>query len=64
MAKHHCIIYDSSKEDAFTVYLDKKVKFMKTDQGLYIYKPKINQTNKTQAQFVATIDKNKAFFAH
>jgi hypothetical protein len=65
MVKRHCITYDSQKEDAFTVHLlDKKVKFTKTRQGLYIFKPKINQTIETQAQFVNTIEENKAFFTH
>jgi hypothetical protein len=65
MAKRHRITYDSQKEDAFTVHLpDKQVKFTKTNQGLYIFKPKIKQLIKTQVQFVNTIDENKAFFTH
>jgi hypothetical protein len=64
-AKHHCITYNSQKEDAFTVHLsNKKVKFTKFDQGLYIYKPKIKQLIETQVQFINTINKNKAFFTH
>ncbi len=48
MAKRHRITYDSEKEDAFTVHLpDKQVKFTKTDQGLYIFKPKIKQLIET-----------------
>jgi hypothetical protein len=37
---------------------------MRTDQGLYIFKPKIKQLIETQGQFVNTIDENKAFFTH
>jgi hypothetical protein len=45
MAKQHCITYNSNTKDAFVVNLpDKKVKFTKTEQGLYIFKPKINKT--------------------
>ena len=40
MAKKHWITYDLDKEGAFIIYLpDKKVKFSKTDQGLYVFKP-------------------------
>ena len=65
MAKRHRITYDSQKEDAFTVHLpDKKVKFTKTEQGLYIFKPKIKPTIEIREQFVTTIEENKAFFTH
>ena len=63
MAKQHCITYNSETEDACIVHLpDKQVKFTKTEQGLYIFKPKINKTSNTKAQFFNTIDKNKNFF--
>jgi hypothetical protein len=63
MAKHHRITYNSNKEDAFTVYLpNKRIKFTKPDQGLYIFKPKIKKTNRIGSPFVNTIDKNKIFF--
>jgi hypothetical protein len=65
MAKRHYITYNSKKEDAFTVHLpDKKVKFTKTNQGLYICKPKIKPLIETQAQFINTINENKAFFTY
>jgi hypothetical protein len=52
-----------NKENAFTIYLpDKRIKFTKTDQGLYVFKPKIRKTNRIESQFVNTIDKNKTFF--
>jgi hypothetical protein len=52
-----------NKEDAFIVYLpDKKVKFTKTEQGLYIFKPKIDKTRNTKAQFLNTVEENKIFF--
>jgi hypothetical protein len=63
MAKRHRITYNSNKEDAFTVYLpDKRIKFTKTDQGLYVFKPKIRKTNRIGSQFVNTVDENKTFF--
>jgi hypothetical protein len=63
MAKRHRITYDSNKEDTFTVYLpDKRIKFTKTDQGLYVFKPKIRKTNRIESQFVNTTDENKTFF--
>jgi hypothetical protein len=62
MAKHHRITYNLDKEDAFTVYLpDKKVKFAKTDQGLYVFKPKIKKSMR-KTQFINTVDENKEFF--
>ena len=55
MSKRHCITYDSNTEDAFIVQLPhKQVKFTKTEQGLYIYKPKIKKNN-TEKQLVNTI---------
>jgi hypothetical protein len=63
MAQRHCITYDSNKEDAFIVHLpDKQVKFTKTNQGLYIYKPKITKKKENQVQLIQTMDENKAFF--
>ena len=62
MAQKHRITYDSATEDAFIVHLpDKKVRFNKTDQGLYIFKPKITKNN-NQMQFLNTVDENKHFF--
>jgi hypothetical protein len=62
MAQKHRITYDSATEDAFIVHLpDKKVKFNKTDQWLYIFKPKITKNN-NQMQFLNTVDENKHFF--
>jgi hypothetical protein len=56
MAKKHRITYDSEIEDAFKVYLPNKiVKFTKTDQGLYIYKPRIKKNKKTSHQFMNKI---------
>ena len=64
MAKRHRITYDSNKEDAFIVQLPhKQVKFTKTEQGLYIFKPKIKK-NKNEIQMVNTIEENKAFYTH
>jgi hypothetical protein len=63
MAKHHRITYDLEKEDAFIVYLlDKQVKFTMTDQGLYVFKPKIKKSKCKGSQFIITIDENKTFF--
>jgi hypothetical protein len=63
MAKRHRITYNSNKEDAFTIYLpDKQIKFTKTDQGLYVFKPKIRKTKRIESQFVNTVDENKTFF--
>jgi hypothetical protein len=57
MAQLHCITYDFNKEDAFIVHLlDKQVKITKTNQGLYIYKPKITKKMKTKVQLNNTID--------
>jgi hypothetical protein len=57
IAKRHSITYDSNKEDAFIVYLpDKKIKFTKTDQGLYVFEPKIKKTNRIESQFITTIN--------
>jgi hypothetical protein len=62
MAKCHRITYNSNKEDAFTVHLpDKKVKFTKMDQSLYIFKPRITKSTKGN-QFVNTVNENKEFF--
>ena len=62
MAKRHHITYDSNKEDAFTVYLPtQKIKFSKTKQGLYAFKPTITKVIKETA-LVNTIEENKLFF--
>ena len=60
MAKKHWITYDLEIEDAFKVHLPNKiVKFTKTDQGLYIYKPRIKKNKKTSRQFMnKSQDKN------
>jgi hypothetical protein len=59
MAKRHCITYDSNKEDAFNIYLpDQTVKFTNTNQGLYVFKPKIKKTSSIRSQFVTTVIKN------
>ena len=60
MAKRHHITYDSNIEDAFIVHLPhKKVKFTKTDQGLYVYKSRIKKTKKTKHQFMNTVAEKK-----
>lgn len=52
MAKVFRIQYDNTKEDVFVVHMDPKpIKFVKADNGLYIYRPfppvyKFNQTTK------------------
>ena len=64
MAKKHRITYNSSKEDTFTVHLPgKQVKFTKTDQGLYAYKPPIKK-RQNKVTLVNTIKGNKSFFTH
>jgi hypothetical protein len=63
MAKQHHITYNSNTEDAFIVYLpDKQGKFTKTEQGLYIFKPKIDNTRNVATQFLNTVEENKTFF--
>jgi hypothetical protein len=58
----HQITYNSNKEDAFTVYLPtQKIKFTKTEQGLYAFKPMIKKRNNKVA-LVNTIEENKLFF--
>ena len=65
MAQRYCITYNSNKEDAFIVHLpNKQVKFTRTNQGLYIYKPKIVTKKENQVQLVQTMDENKAFFTN
>ena len=65
MAKHHQITYNLNIEDAFVVHLpDKPVKFTRTDQGLYVFKPSIKQTTSQEVQLLNTIDENKAFYTH
>ena len=50
MEKKYCITYNSSKEKAFVVDLpNKKLKFMQSSNGLFIYKPKYNTNNKSLA---------------
>jgi hypothetical protein len=65
MAKHHRITYDSNKEDAIIVHLpDKQVKFTKTTQGLYVFKPKITPKNHQGMQLINTVEENKVFYTH
>jgi hypothetical protein len=62
MAKKHQITYNSNKEDAFTVHLpEQKIKFTKTEQGLYAFKPLIKKWN-NEVALVTTIEENKMFF--
>jgi hypothetical protein len=50
IAKQHYITYNLNTNNAFVVHLpDKKVKFTKTEQGQYIFKPKINKFRSTLA---------------
>jgi hypothetical protein len=46
MADDHRITYDSNVEDAFNLYLpDGMIKFERTDDGLYAYRPSDNYRN-------------------
>ena len=48
MEKKYCITYNSSKEKAFVVDLpNKKLKFMQSNNGLFIYKPNYKTNNKS-----------------
>ena len=50
MEKKYCITYNSCKEKAFVVDLpDKKLKFMQSSNGLFIYKPNYKTNNKSLA---------------
>ena len=52
-------------EDAFIVHFShKQIKFTKTEQDLYIFKPKIKKSTKAHVLMVNTVDKNKAFFTY
>jgi hypothetical protein len=65
MAQKHQITYDLTKEDAFIAYLpNKKVKFTKTNHGLYMSKPNIKKSQNINFQLVNTINKNKALYTH
>ena len=64
MTQKHRITYNSSKENAFIIHLlDRQVRFAKTNQGLYAYKPPIKKTN-NEIALVNTIKENKSFFTH
>ena len=64
MAKKHQITYNSSKEYAFIVHLPgQQVRFTKTNQGLYDYKPPIRK-RENKVALVNTIKENKSFFTH
>jgi hypothetical protein len=55
-------ISTGSDFNTFIVYLpDQKVKFTKTDQSLYVFKPKINKSL-IETPFVNTVNENKDFF--
>ena len=66
MAQRYRITYDTREEDAFIVHLEtKKVKFVKDQNGLYIYRPKIlidDNEVRLHHQFVTTLDENKTFY--
>ena len=60
MAKRHHITHAFNIEDAFIVHLPhKKVKFTRTDQGLYVYKQRIKKTKQTKHQFMNTVAEKK-----
>ena len=62
MAKKYRITYDSSKKDDIVVHLPgKQVKFTKTNQGLYNYRPPIKK-RENKIMLVNTIKENKLFF--
>jgi hypothetical protein len=53
MEKKHHITYDSTKEKAFAVHLpNKKVKFIKSSNGLYYHKPKYNTNNNKEKKSI------------
>ena len=67
MKEKHNITYDSSKEDAFNIHLpNKTIKFSRSKNGLYLYKPNEyvlnnNKTiNKYKEQQITGVDSNKA----
>ena len=59
----HRITYDSNIEDAFLIHLPSKiVKFKRTPQGLYTYKPNDHVLNNNSTSLLQTVDENKQFF--
>jgi hypothetical protein len=57
MAKQHCITHELNTKDAFIVHLqNKKVKFTKTNQERYIFKPRIKKALSAQVQFLNTVE--------
>ena len=64
MAQKNKIIYDSTKENEFVVHLPGNlIKFTKTLQGLYAYKPSMKKTsNKTI--LVKMVKEKRTFFTH
>jgi Reverse transcriptase (RNA-dependent DNA polymerase) len=67
MEDKYKITYDSSKEKAFIVHLpNKQVKFIRSGNGLYYYKPSIKKNAISNAQVkdikIESVEENKAMY--
>ena len=63
LKQKHRITYDSTKEDAFLIHLPTKIiKFSRTNEGLYTYKPNEHVLNKTI--LLQTVKENKQFYTN
>jgi hypothetical protein len=65
MEKKYCITYNSLKEKAFVVHLpNKKLRFMQSDNGIYIYKPNYTTNNTSLGNgSIAGVDYNNGKIA-
>jgi Reverse transcriptase (RNA-dependent DNA polymerase) len=66
LEKKYRITFDSKKEDAFLVHLPKKVvRFMKTESGLFVFKPKYDTTKDKKTclnQVIDSVEENRSFY--
>lgn len=64
MVSKHRVTYDSEAEDAFIVHLpDKLVKFSKTSEGLYAFKPSKLSRSVEHQSHVTTLEENVKFYS-
>lgn len=68
LEKKYRVTYDSKKEKAFIIYMPNKIlKFIKSENGLYYYKPKYKTSNKNTSlvnHSIESVDENKKLFTN
>jgi hypothetical protein len=63
LEKKHHVAYDTNIEKAFIVHLPtRQVKFVKSEDGLYYFKPRYRTNTSQQVSLVNTVEENRKLY--